>query len=356
MHSNNIYCDINSTNETKSRVEELYEIYKNAIVTIISEYSKKGKCPQVFTGSGFIIEYCGELYVITNAHVVLRSTVVDPMTSIYCGINGVNGKKIRLVYRLCLVGVDATADVAVLRIIDDLQKEFPQFGCHPAIKFGNELRTPIGAKIFNISNPLGKDTQSFTIGYVRDNAWFDNTGNIIVSCITTSLLVYPSSSGSPVLDADTGRCLGIVSFGFTDSSDVNNIGFAVGCGASMMKIILSNILNNKNVACITADCKNYVTNLKGFLGNIAYVGNNAATISTLFTDNFANLKIEGILITQVDPYGPLARPIKGEKINVGDVIDDDICSNTGYDNICSNTIDDNTFTDYLFSLQLLKHI
>ena len=30
---------------------------------------------------------------------------------------------------------------------------------------------------------------------------------------------------------------------------------------------------------------------------------------------------------------------------VGEVIDDDTCSNTVYDNICSNTIDDNTFAD-----------
>ena len=32
-------------------------------------------------------------------------------------------------------------------------------------------------------------------------------------------------------------------------------------------------------------------------------------------------------------------------VDVGEVIDDDTCSNTVYDDICSNTIDGNTFAD-----------
>ena len=32
-------------------------------------------------------------------------------------------------------------------------------------------------------------------------------------------------------------------------------------------------------------------------------------------------------------------------VNVGEVINDDTCSTTVYDNICSNTVDHNTFTD-----------
>lgn len=103
-------------------------------------------------------------------------------------------------------------------------------------------------KILNICSPLHKDLHSFVHGHLRDNKWFDNLGNIRISCVVTSLLVYASSSGSPVLDEETGLHLGIVNFGFTDEvTNTTDIGFCGGCGISTIKIILDRILNNINI-------------------------------------------------------------------------------------------------------------
>ncbi len=306
-----------------SRVIELTDQLRPCIVSVAVKYAKRQlKMDQSFAGSGFIIEYNNKLYVITSAHLVLHSTVIDPMTSIYCGVHNVNLTRARLIYKARIIGVDATADVAVLQLIRENQIDFPQVGKHPTIRLGDETKTLAGTDIFNISNPLLKDRNSFVRGSIRDNKWFDNTGNEIVSCVTTDLLVYTGCSGSPILDSKTGFCLGIIDFGFTDASNVNNIGFGGGCGVSTMKIIFDHILNKKNVQVVHAnDGTTYLTNLKGFLGYITYIGANANSITNLYPTNYQKLQVRGIILTKIDPLGPLAKPLdNAQPLKLGDII------------------------------------
>jgi len=314
-------CKSDVMSECDARTIELYERYKNAVINISTKYIREGE-PQLFgSGNGFIFEYNNNLFVLTSAHVVLRSTVIDPMTSMLGGVQDVNGTVFKLKYKLEIVGVDAKADVAVLRLINEGQIDFPRVGKHPTIIFGDERKVPTGKTIFNISTPLAKDLQSFVKGSLRDDRWFDTFGNIRVSCVTTSLLVYASSSGSPVLDAETGLCLGIVSFGFSDTANTTAIGFGGGCGASTIKLIIDHILNNRSVTLIIANNgTRYVTNKKGYFGLIEYIGANTNNIHRLYPDNYVNLQSRGFILTKADPNGPLARPLDGPPVNVGDII------------------------------------
>lgn len=227
-----------------------------------------------------------------------------------------------MIYRLRIIGVDASADLAVLEMINEGQIDFRWVGQHPSIIWGDEREVTIGKSIINISNPLRKDLQSFVKGNIRDNRWFDNLGDIQVSCVITTLLVYASSCGSPILDAETGLCLEIVSFGILDTLMKTEIGFGSGCGVSTIKFILDHIFNNRSVSPITANNgEQYLTNNKGYFGNIRYVGANTNNILTLHPNNYRNLQIRGFILTQIDPNGPFARPLNGATpVRVGDII------------------------------------
>jgi len=326
--TNNCDCQNNNSNliDSNEIIFNFYDRNRTAIVDIATEYIR-GSVHNYGTGSGFLIAYNNNIYVITSAHVVLNSTVDDPMTLIYCGISFPNPAMVdeslnRFSYRAKIVGVDATADVAVLRLINQGQLQFPRVGKHPTIEFGNEFEVHVGEPIFNISNPLFKDHHSFTSGHMRDNKWADVTGKHICSSITTDLLVYSGSSGSPVLDSKTGLCLGIVSFGFTDNNNINNIGFGGGTGSSTLLIILDHIFNNKSVALVMANNgERYLTNLKGYFGKVTWVNAVTTTITALYPNNFQNLQSQGIILTKTDINSPLAHPIDNSRpLTIGDII------------------------------------
>src|SRR5437868_11456569 len=105
-------CELMKADDSyHKRVICLYNKLKDAIVNISCYYVQEGQDTLIFTGSGFFIENKNKLYIVTAAHIVLINTVINPMTSIFVGVNNVNGKGKRFIYRAKIVGVDATADV-----------------------------------------------------------------------------------------------------------------------------------------------------------------------------------------------------------------------------------------------------
>ncbi len=116
--------------------------------------------------------------------------------------------------------------------------------------------------------------------------------------------------------------IGILSFGFTDNANVNNIGFVGDCGVSTIKIIINHKLNNKNVQTVRAnDGTQYLTNLKGFFGYVHWIGANANSITNLYPTNYQKLQIRGIILTKIDPLGPLAHPLDNvQPLQLGDII------------------------------------
>jgi len=292
-----------------------------AIVSITSMFYDKVQAVNTYSSSsGFLVEKDDKIYVITSAHSVLRSTVNDPADDLSVGIyriNNVIGNN--RAYKLKIVGVDGLADMAVCKIVSQKGQERPEIGKHKTITIGNNLTTLPGATMFNIANPLAKDLWSISKGTLRDNKYLDPTGKYLSGCITTSVPVYPSCSGSPFLNLD-GECLGLVSFGFIDGKQNTQAGFAGGVGAFTMKIILDNIISKKHVDIIeTNNGKTYLSNRKAWFGHTDYISINQ-NIYYAFKDNYANLNLNGISMTRIPKNSPLANPIKGEPLREKDII------------------------------------
>jgi hypothetical protein len=258
-----------------------------------------------------------EVIVVTCAHLLLFTTVSQPATSLFVGIHNVNMHGKNFVYETEILGVDGLADVAILRIVPTGHQPRVNPDKHPTIKFSCK-KPKVGQTVFNISNPLNKDLGSFVSGTIRDPEWFDNSGTQLAANIVTNLLVYPASSGSPVLD-EHGKCLGLVAFGFANADlDVQEVGFGGGCDAPTLKRIICNIMTHHSVNPVPG--QNYVTNLKGYLGDTQILGINTYTIQSLFPSNFNRLQIRGFVLTTVDVNSPLANLIDAPPLQPGDIV------------------------------------
>jgi len=290
----------------------LAEKYSNAIVTISSEISQN-----LIVGSGFITSYKKKLIIITSAHVVFGLDTKSPATKIICGIYNVNGKpKNNFSYELKIIGVDGFADCAILWIKDEhTYKEIPSYKCHPHFKIGNNLSEKNGIRITNISNPLGKDVGSVVSGNLRDDKYNSPNQELKAGSITTSCPVYPSSSGSCVIN-NKGRVLGLISFGFIQRGNVQTAAFAGGTGAYTLKIIIKNIMSGNNVQKIDY----YLSNLKGWFGDITYNTVTARFLNLLYPNNFKNLKIRGLILDEITEESPLTKPLKGKALKRYDII------------------------------------
>lgn len=290
------------------RAQDWYYKLRDAVVTITAFYPGLPSC----NASGFLFCRQRRVYVISAAHDVLLTTATDPDNPVFAGLYNVNGTGRNQTYGLQLLGVDATADVSVS--ILQAAKGMPRPGKHPMIELQDTTDSRVGDPVFNMSAPLNRAVQCFVSGTIRDNKWFDPQGHFIVGCLLTDLLVYGASSGSPVLDSNTGRCLGIVSFGLRGAA-----GFGGGCNSFTMNRILDNIIGRKNVNVVTGnDGSRYLTNLKGYLGRVQWLGVNVFTMSNLFLHT---KQLQGFVLTQTDPASPLSRLLHGAPpLRVGDIV------------------------------------
>lgn len=134
-------------------------------------------------GSGFIVEYNGVRYVLTNAHVVEGAVSIRVTTR--------TGSELPAE----LVGTDALLDLAVVTIEDSLDI--------PAVTLGSSDRLEIGDWVIAIGNPLGL-SHTVTLGIVsalgRDLPRPDGTG-YYRRMIQTDAAINPGNSGGPLVNA-----------------------------------------------------------------------------------------------------------------------------------------------------------
>lgn len=184
------------------------------------------------SGSGFIIEKNGTLYVITNAHVVEDAS--DEQGSIY--IFSINRDK----YEVKLIGGDSFYDVAVLEFVDKPGSEIS------SIKFrDNDIR--IGEKVFAIGNPLGEYPYTVTDGIIsaKNRTRGGMTGKF--GFLQTTATIIWGNSGGPLVD-ENGEVAGInsqIAFANTPGGDQilqSQINFALEAGIS--KRIVNDIITN----------------------------------------------------------------------------------------------------------------
>jgi S1-C subfamily serine protease len=183
------------------------------------------------SGSGFIIEKNGKLYVITNAHVV-EDASSDP-ESIY--IFSINRSK----YEVKILGGDSFYDIAVLEFVTPPGKEISSLKMRHS-----EPR--IGEQVFAIGNPLGEYPYTVSDGIIsaKNRVRGGTTGKF--GFLQTTATVIWGNSGGPLVDSK-GEVVGINSqIAFAQRSDMTlwqpQINFALE--SSISNRLIDEIINN----------------------------------------------------------------------------------------------------------------
>lgn len=133
-----------------------------------------------------------------DGRLIRASQIIATVTN----LNGETDQNRALVCRI--VNVCGRADVAVLHIKEVTNQKY--------IRWGNSLETRIGSRCNVIGDPLGQDTQSVASGLVRNNMYFEPSGQQIPESILTTALAFQGNSGSPMLNAK-GESIGVYTFG-----------------------------------------------------------------------------------------------------------------------------------------------
>ena len=167
-------------------------------------YTQQEQQPSTWSGSGIALD---DKVFATNNH------VVDGATHLY-----VYFPDTKTQYKAETIMVDATNDLALVRIND------PSFKGFPAIQYGFKTSVEdVGTDIFVLGYPrvdtMGEEVK-LTTGVVSSRSGFQ--GN--QSQYQVSAPVQPGNSGGPVFN-DNGELIGIVSAKHTDGAE--NVSYAV---------------------------------------------------------------------------------------------------------------------------------
>lgn len=168
------------------------------------------------TGSGFIISEDG--YIVTNYHVVEGSSGVLVTT---------HDKK---EYEASIVGYDENHDMAVLKVdAADLL----------AVTLGSSDALIVGDQVVAIGNPLGKLTNSLTVGYISAKDRSVSTDGTSINMLQTDAAINSGNSGGPLFNMK-GEVIGITSAKYSGTTSsgavIEGIGFAIPMDDVIKKI------------------------------------------------------------------------------------------------------------------------
>ncbi|MEK6847448.1 MAG: trypsin-like peptidase domain-containing protein [Nanoarchaeota archaeon] len=193
---------------------ELLKTTQNDFSLVIEDAVKKvvTVATDISAGTGFIVG--NEGYILTNQHVVADSAIIQVQT--YDGE----------VYEAELIGVDATVDIAVLKISEQIE----------GFELADSDDVAVGQKIIAIGNPLGLD---FTVTEGIVSALDRDGPSVEAAYVQTDVTLNPGNSGGPLVDS-SGKVIGMANFkvggaealGFALESDMvretaNNIAGAI---------------------------------------------------------------------------------------------------------------------------------
>ncbi len=165
-------------------------------------------------GSGFVLNAAGE--VATNAHVVTDGTgsSIKQAEEVYVAFADGNEVSARI------VGFDANADVALLRIDPSGLRLRP-------LRLGTAQDLRVGSPVAAIGSPFG-EPQSLSVGVVSaiERSIKSLTGFEIAGAIQTDAAINRGNSGGPLVNG-RGEVLGINSQIQTTSGGGEGVGYAI---------------------------------------------------------------------------------------------------------------------------------
>lgn len=245
------------------------------------------------SGTGCIWD---QRHIVTNFHVIqkARGGALVTLSDHTC-------------YNAELVGVDPDKDLAVLRIkgADGATKPLLP------LQRGSSSNLQVGQKVFAIGNPFGFD-QTLTSGLVSGigRQIPSVTGKPIRGLIQTDAAINPGNSGGPLLDA-RGKLIGINTMIHSPSGASAGIGFAIPVDTVVR--VVERILAGRRPAFLGVHClPNHVSR----------------QISNVFVDQ-GGPSVEGVLISEVEPYSPADNWVKPLIRTAGGVCGDEILAING---------------------------
>jgi len=196
------------------------EIYANSSRSVVTIEGVRLEAVDTGTGiattwvgiyaSGFVIEYSGSYYVVTNFHVV--DSLVNTTLTFWNG-DAYSGK---------IVGFDAYSDLGIVAPQAPSQELYP-------LELSPSSSLRVGQPVVAIGNPYGYQ-ESITYGIVSQtgrtisyDTGSGGTGYPIADAIQFSAPINPGNSGGPLLTAD-GKVVGITTAGITGAE---GLGFAI---------------------------------------------------------------------------------------------------------------------------------
>lgn len=137
---------------------------------------------------------------------------------VYVRVYNVNGTNCSYLYEAVVVGVDGAANVAVLRIDENLifNKDKPCLEKAVFLKWGKSCLYPTGSAVYNIANS-NQSTLKFSAGVLRDNRDVDVRFKYYES-VDTDIPFFSGQVGSPIIDAN-GNVIGV---GTGRTSDIHD--------------------------------------------------------------------------------------------------------------------------------------
>ena len=170
------------------------------------------------TGCGFLTQYNGKTYVVTNNHVVDRALSSDAIKIFLPNNQTISPSKVFPCDDFDLAALEVSAD------------SLPKDGSVTLCRFGDSDSVRVANSVFAIGNPFGLE-KSLSYGHVsslrRSNRDLVNTNqNLLPEYIQIDAAINPGNSGGPLYDS-RGDVVGIVTAIATTSGKNEGVAFAI---------------------------------------------------------------------------------------------------------------------------------
>jgi S1-C subfamily serine protease len=222
-----------------------------SVVLVLTANFKDDKVTDSGLGTGVIVDPAG--YVLTNWHVVAG---YDAAIVFFKPVVGTDLDK-NTSYGVKLVGLDKTADLALLKIIK------PPTGL-AAVKLGELSTIQVAEDIHIIGHPHGNlwSYSTGVISQVRDQyGWkYTDGSEHLARVLQMQTAINPGNSGGPVLD-NNANMLGLVAM----SEEGQNLNYAVAIDTirNFVNTSLANKTRGAETHTQTAEGKIYTGQTKG---------------------------------------------------------------------------------------------
>jgi S1-C subfamily serine protease len=211
-------------------------------------------------GSGFVYDTKG--HIITNHHVVSNAKTVD--------VTFIDGNR----YTASIVGNDTLGDLAVLKIVEKLNKPIIP------LSIANSSNLRVGDQVIAIGNPYGLDN-TMTTGIVSQTGRLiqEPSGISITDAVQTDASINPGNSGGPLLNIK-GQVIGINTAGESE-----RVAFAVSSNTVLKEIPI--LIQRGNFSH-------------------SYIGINGSTLTSDLASQYSNLSktFRGVYVNTIVKDGP----------------------------------------------------